>query len=477
MGIERRILLASVVICGVVAAMSALIWREVAMLSHYAESLQQQGVMVYGLLPPGLSQLPEVDRRWVQEVEALNQLAIARNVRPSRGWIALGLVSGPGAVVGFALVVNALVGRPLGRKVGRLVEVAQRIASGDLTTAGMNGRGDLARQTGLKEVNQLATVLYTMSQDLNGLICQIQTTGTQVSSAVQEISASGQELQTTFSEQVAATTEVSATAKEIATRSGQLTGEMLTVTEQSQTTAIAAGNSQKDLSQMEASMRQLATATEAIAARLGIISDRANGINSVITTITKVADQTNLLSLNAAIEAEKAGEYGRGFSVVSREIRRLADQTAVATLDIEQMVKEMQSAVSTGVMEMDKFTKDVSQGVNAIQTIGSQLAQTIRQVKGLTPRFDKVRQGMEAQAVGAQQISEAMEQLRETAVQTAAVLQGINKVQSSLDQSAQQFLQQISRFQVTAEPTASPRSSLPSTSIGPQGRTVWPPQP
>ncbi|NJL67659.1 MAG: hypothetical protein HC894_14525 [Microcoleus sp. SM1_3_4] len=75
------------------------------------------------------------------------------------------------------------------------------------------------------------------------------------------------------------------------------------------------------------------------------------------STISKVADRTNLLSLNAPIEAEKAGEYGLGFAVVAREIRRLADQTAVATLDIEGMVRDMQSSVAAGVMEMDKFTK------------------------------------------------------------------------------------------------------------------------
>ena len=81
-------------------------------------------------------------------------------------------------------------------------------------------------------------------------------------------------------------------------------------------------------------MRQLAEATTSISAKLGIISEKANNINSIVTTITKVADQTNLLSLNAAIEAEKAREYGLGFAVVAREIRRLADQTASAALGV-----------------------------------------------------------------------------------------------------------------------------------------------
>ncbi len=89
---------------------------------------------------------------------------------------------------------------------------------------------------------------------------------------------------------------------------------------------------------------------------MAALSDKASNINSVLNTITKVADQTNILSLNAAIEAEKAGEAGRGFSVVATEIRRLADQTSVSTWDIEQMLKEMQSAVSASVMGMDKFS-------------------------------------------------------------------------------------------------------------------------
>src|ERR1700681_3630636 len=110
-------------------------------------------------------------------------------------------------------------------------------------------------------------------------------------------------------------------------------------------------------------------ASASINERLAVLSDKAGNIGTVVTTITRVADQTNLLSLNAAIEAEKAGEYGRGFAVVATEIRRLADQTAVATYDIEQMVKEMQQAVSAGVMGMDKFSEEVRRGVADVRSV------------------------------------------------------------------------------------------------------------
>ena len=136
---------------------------------------------------------------------------------------------------------------------------------------------------------------------------------------------------------------------------------------------------------MDRTMRQLAESTGSIGSKLSVISERAANINLVVTTITKVADQTNLLSINAAIEAEKAGEYGLGFLVVAREIRRLADQTAVATLDIERMVKEMQYSVSAGVMEMDKFSEQVRQGVGEVGQIGGQLGQIITAVAGPGP--------------------------------------------------------------------------------------------
>src|SRR5271169_1682093 len=178
-----------------------------------------------------------------------------------------------------------------------------------------------------------------------------------------------------------------------------------------------ASTGQQSLAGMDQTMRGLAASTSSFGAKLSVISERAANINLAVTTITKVADQTNLLSINAAIEAEKAGEYGLGFLVVAREIRRLADMTAVSTLDIERMVKEMQYSVSAGVMEMDKFSEQVRQGVVEVQLIGSQLGQIIKAVQGLTGRFDQVNEGMRVQSQGAEQIREAVIHLSEGAHQ------------------------------------------------------------
>ncbi|NJK73506.1 MAG: methyl-accepting chemotaxis protein [Microcoleus sp. SU_5_6] len=299
-----------------------------------------------------------------------------------------------------------------------------------------------AKQQSNSDVNQtriwviLGMILGPLTAGLFGIFLtnaisqtlenQVDLSGIKISSSTNQIASSGKELEATMNEQLASTNEVVATAKEIAATALQLARTMDEVSQMSHEAAQSAGGGKKEIGRMESTMNKLADSTSAISGKLGVISDKANNINSIITTITKVADQTNLLSLNAAIEAEKAGEYGLGFAVVAREIRRLADQTAVATLDIENMVKEMQSAVGVGVMEMDKFTNEVRRGVEDVQSISLQLESIVRQVEDLTPRFEEVNEGMEAQSQGAQQISEAMAQLSEAASTTSVALRDIN---------------------------------------------------
>jgi methyl-accepting chemotaxis protein WspA len=200
---------------------------------------------------------------------------------------------------------------------------------------------------------------------------------------------------------------------------------------------------------MEETMQQIMSAGASINAKLAVLNEKAGNINQVVTTITKVADQTNLLSLNAAIEAEKAGDYGRGFAVVATEIRRLADQTAVATYDIEQMVKEMLSAVSAGVMGMDKFSEEVRRGVAEVHQVGAQLGQIIQQVQALTPRFDVVGEGMQAQSTGAQQISDALAQLGEAVRQTVESLRQSTEAINQLNGASQGLKAGVEKFKLT----------------------------
>ncbi|MDB6036422.1 MAG: chemotaxis protein [Verrucomicrobiales bacterium] len=289
-------------------------------------------------------------------------------------------------------------------------------------------------------------VIYTVITGINGVAHEIQKAGMQVNTSATEIAATARQQQATANEMAATTTEIGATSKEISATSKELVKTMNEVTSVAEETAVLAGGGQTGLTRMEETMRQVMEAAGSISSKLAVVNEKAGNINQVVTTITKVADQTNLLSLNAAIEAEKAGEYGRGFAVVATEIRRLADQTAVATYDIEQMVKEMHAAVSAGVMGMDKFSEEVRRAGQEVQQVSSQLGQIIQQVQALTPRFETVNEGMQSQSTGALQISEALGQLSEAAQQTAeslrqsnAAIQQLNEASAGLNMSVQRI--------------------------------------
>src|SRR6516162_5947789 len=339
---------------------------------------------------------------------------------------------------------SSAIAEPLNRLVGNL----DRMRRGDFSERLSMQRKD--------EFGVLSDGLNRLADDLSDLVGQVQRSGIQVNTTVTEIAATAKEQQSTAHEIAATTAQIGATSKEISSTSKDLVKTMNEVNHVAEETANLAGSGQTSISRMESTMRQIMDASGSITGKLAVLSEKTTNINSVVTTITKVADQTNLLSLNAAIEAEKAGEYGLGFAVVAMEIRRLADQTAVATYDIEKMVKEMQSAVAAGVMGMDKFSEEVRRGVEDVRQVGAQLAQIIHQVQTLTPRFQTVNDGMHAQATGAQQISETLTQLSEAAQQTAESLRQSNLAIEQLNGAARGLQASVARFKLLPSTPAAP---------------------
>lgn len=341
-----------------------------------------------------------------------------------------------------ALVMGWLLYRAVMRPMAELVGVHDVMRTGDLTQRLQLGRRD--------EFGTLETGFNRMADEITSLVAQAQQSSLQVTTSVAEIAATSREQQATANETAATTTEIGATSREIFATSRDLLHTMNEVSNVAEQSATLAGMSQNGLTQMGETMRSVMDAAGSVNAKLAILNEKALNINQVVATITKVADQTNLLSLNAAIEAEKAGEYGRGFAVVATEIRRLADQTAVATYDIEQTVKEIQSAVSAGVMGMDKFSEEVRRGMLDVQQVGSQLSQIITEVQTLAPRFQLVNEGMQTQASGAEQITQALSQLSEAAQQTAESLRQSSQAIDDLTLVANGLRTSVSRFKVEA---------------------------
>ena len=326
-------------------------------------------------------------------------------------------------------------------KVDALLDVVSKAAVGDLTGT--------VSVTGSDAIGRMGEGLQTMVENLRRLLNNVQKAGIQVTTSATEIAASAKQQEATGIEQAQTSVEILSTTKEISANTAQLLKTMEGATAVADYTTSATAEAQTNLARMDQTMQHMVSATDSINAKLAALSEKASNINSVLTTITKVADQTNILSLNAAIEAEKAGDAGRGFSVVATEIRRLADQTSVSTWDIEQMLKEMQSAVSASVMGMDKFSEEIRRSVGEVRQVGEQLSAVMDQVQKLAPQFDLVLQGMQSQAIGASQISDTMMQLNDATQQTVESLKATSEAVHQLQYAASDLQSSVNSFSVT----------------------------
>ena len=342
------------------------------------------------------------------------------------------------AIIVCVTITALLVARSISTPIRTASRVARQVASGDL-------RADVGL-TQNDETGALLVAIQTMTNDLRGLIGRIQVSSVTLNANATAIQATSNNQQHIVAEYGAATNEAVAAVKEITETSHELSKTMTEVNALASSTGIKAAEGRTDLQGMDSTMRTLETSTASIGTKLTTISEKASNINMVITTMVKVADQTNILSINAAIEAEKAGDYGLGFLVVAREISRLADQTAHASLDIERMVKEMQSSVTSGVKEMKVFTEQVQGGVREIGTLSEKLGEIISAVEGITGRFGMVTEGMYAQSQGAEQIRDAMVRLVDGAARTAESLNDSNRATVELRGAVAELKEEVSRF-------------------------------
>ena len=277
-----------------------------------------------------------------------------------------------------------------------------------------------------------ALVAYFVSKRITSPVADL---SINLTSSATQIASSAVHQQASVTTLMASSNQIASSAKEISATSQELHRAMVEIAEAAERTAGLAHDGRQGIKGVETSMQALSTASGSISSKLSTIRKKASRINSVVTAITKVADQTNLLSLNASIEAEKAGEAGAGFAVVAREIRRLADQSAQATLDIEQIVEEMQEAVASGVDEIHSFSDAVQGGISAAGTMRGQFGEIIERVESMATRYETVQQGMQNQSVGAKQISDAMWQLTETARQASDSVNDLNEVSRQLHEA------------------------------------------
>jgi len=339
-----------------------------------------------------------------------------------------------------ALVVAIAV--RMGRRVRSAAIAADAIAAGDL-------RCQIEESGAEDEAGILLRSLGRMKDGLHQLLTGVKTAGVTIDSGAVELAASSREQGAVAQRFGESSAQIASATRQISATGAELARTMSDVDDAVEHTAKLGESARGNLASVDATIRELSDASASIAAKLAAISARAASINSVVTTITKVADQTNLLSVNAAIEAEKAGEQGRGFLVVAREIRRLADQTAGATGDIEAIVGEMQSAVGAGVMEMDRFADKVRRGVEEVVASTREMNEIIAQVEANAVRFGKVSDGMASQSQGAATISDSMGALAEAARRAVESAEEFGRTAAELERASQILRQSVGAFRLS----------------------------
>jgi len=361
------------------------------------------------------------------------------------------------ASVALAMILSWTIVTSITRPLARVARIATTIAAGKVREASellerscpsgsCTRERLLAGSRSRSETSQLYSAVAVMIHGLEELLGAVNTTGAQMQSSAGRIAATARQIEAAATQQAASTVEVGATSKQISATAGELADTMSEVLGVANRSSALAEEGRESLVRMGQAMESLSGASREMTAKLGLIKEKTSGIGQLLSTISKVAAQTNLLSLNAAIEAEKAGEFGPGFAVVAREIRRLADQTASATLDIERTIRDMQASVQAGSGAMEGFAALAGQTSDTSREVTSKLGRIIEAGEELTPRFSSVTGGMRLQAEGADQISVVIAQLADSAGQTRDSLAEFRQAAEDLTATAAGLKELITRF-------------------------------
>lgn len=347
-----------------------------------------------------------------------------------------------GSVV-FGIIFGILITKGLTRQLGGeptyISDIAEQVASGDLT---------IRFATDDQPATGVYAAMKTMVKSLQELIAKTVDVSAGIASASHQLHATAEQIATGAEEVAAQAGTVATASEEMAATSNDIAQNCTMAAEASQQSTAAAQSGAAVVQETITGMEVIAEHVRDTASTIATLGSRSEQIGNIVGTIEDIADQTNLLALNAAIEAARAGEQGRGFAVVADEVRALAERTTKATREISEMIKAIQKETQEAVRAMESGVHEVEKGAASSQKSGQALQEILQRISEVTMQVSQIATAAEQQTATTSEVTTNVQQITDVVHQTASGAEETAAAASQLAKQAQELQSLISRFKV-----------------------------